>query len=353
MALAHHFSRSPYLGLAAGVLAATFRFQARVPAEWLSWYSYHQDLLLLALFQSSLLFYCYWIEKRRGRYLILTWGALALCAFTKEWAVILPTILWIVGRARNYGHPAGEVNRQMLWMSGALIIYLGFRAWAVPGATAPHFEWFHLVDRPVLYFNSALYRYHITRDYWLPGLAVVVMLAARYFVSGRRRELAARNATWRVVNHPFVLLPLLALVVFGYLSLTTPDAFGAIVILFDRPLQMAAPHDFLNFLMTANCLYLLWRCRKTCPTFLAAIPLMISWLPVIGQVVWWHYNLVPWFIRITFSWPILLPLLWTDAMRIARLIDLHLPQFFPPYIPVPRLHGLEPVPHLEPEPAVS
>jgi hypothetical protein len=309
--LAHRFTTSRLCILMAAVLTPLFRFTVGLPSQWLTWYTYHNDLLVAAVALGFVLFFDAWLQGGNLRALGASWACFVVLCFLKEYVVIIPFFalaLCLFRKNINIGKQRFLQPLLLCCGVGALFI---FRSWIIPNASNPEIQRFHIIERPVWYYSNTLWRYMATGEFWLPGLAVVLFTAIALAIRSRQSHLFTGRAA--LLTKPYMLLLAIIAIATIYLSLATPSAVDAIVMMIDEPLSQPKLRDLIVILWCLYSASLLWKYRKQEPTLAAITLLLLSFVPMLARNIYWHYTFIPWLIRCGLYFPLLAKLVWLDV----------------------------------------
>jgi hypothetical protein len=314
-ALAWRFTRSRFCTVLAALLAPAIRFWnwgGTHPGDWLAWYAVHHDLLMIGFLLGALLFFDVWLETARSKHLALAWICFLLGALSKEFVYVFPLMAaaLALGKPRNAGVERRIALMQAGYMLATTAVLFCYRLLVlVDPYNPPPLKASHILRKPYLYWFPAYFRYLPNRNYWFPGLGLLVFALAGALVRlghGSRRAWLSRPFAW-----PAILAAMVGVLAL-YGALACPSPATAFWFLFDEFPSRARLADFAELVFTPYSLYLLWKYRRQEPTGAAFALLILSYLPVFTYLGW-HYTITGWFVRCAVYWPVIARLVWINV----------------------------------------
>ena len=286
-----------------------FNWRGTTPNYWLAWYPVHHDLLMIGCLLAALLAFDNWLENGVRKYLLWTWSAFLLGALSKEFLYIFPLMAAALLKPRRMENlNAVESKRawkQVVLMLAAVVLLYGYRYLVLPDPYNPQpLRLVHLIKRPFLYWLFPFYDTVLIEIWWLPGLALLLLLFGKGLLLWKQ----SRHAHW--LARPFVgiAVGLAMLSIVGLHSELTypPGMFHAFWYLLGPRYYGINPNPsaLCSMIFAWYALYLLWKYRRSEPTLNVVLLVMLSYVPVFTYLGW-HYTLTGWFVRTAFLWPLL------------------------------------------------
>lgn len=283
-------------------------FNIGQPPLWLAWFPIHQDLMMTALLLAALLSFDVWREQGGSRALGGAWAFFALACLSKEHAYIFPLFAASVALLRKGRIPVWTALAQAGLMLASVGLLWVYRAHVIVHPRNPTAGLLTQAHALLVFMYSALGRYLITAQGWLPGLAV--LLLALMGAALRFRQGLWGDSVW---GRAYIWLPLCFGIVWLYLSLSTPSAAVSLAWLLGGDAGPVALADLGQMLIMLYGIYLLWKYRRVEPTGAVWTWMLLSYTPVAG-FMGWHYLLPAWFLRVPYD-VMIVRLVWRDLGR--------------------------------------
>jgi hypothetical protein len=309
-ALTWRLTRSLPLTFVSATLAATTPLHimgGTMPLYWLAWFPVHHDLQFFLTLISALFCLDMWLETQERRHLLATWACFVVSALTKEYAYIFPllAVWWVWARAeKEVQHAAWRQVAFFFWVA---IVLFSYRALILTNPyNPPHLKWVHLLRKPWMYWFPPFYRYVLSNDWFIPGLAALLYALGAAWrralqIDEARQWFLKPGAASGVIAANVVLVGL-------YLQVATGSVFDALWILFESRTKV---FDLAYMTFLFYVVGLIWRTRSQKFGVLALVVLITIYLPVFTYLGW-HYTLAGWFIRASVWWPIIIHLVAKD-----------------------------------------
>jgi hypothetical protein len=319
------------------VVAAVLATQVRVhntgqPDYWLAWFPVHQELLMNGLMLGALLCFDVWFERAERKYLGWSWVLFVAGCLAKEHVFIFPAFAAAIALFRR-GNAKVTVREGLLQAGGMLLLvfaFFAYRAAIIEHPRNPTLKPIQFVSKPLIFLFPVFGRYLLIGEWWLPGLAAL-LVACPYTM----RRLRSRHPG-SLLTAPCAAVLLTAAAALAYLRFATPSFGDAVGTLGDVG-RAKESRDLLRMIATLYAVYLLWRYRSSEPTAAAFGLVALAHLPIL-DFIGWHYTLSPWFVWCPCC-ALVAKLVWINVGRPS--VSLNGPGFLrwkpvpPPYQPPP------------------
>jgi hypothetical protein len=311
-ALTWRLTRAPLLVYLCATLAATTQrhvMGATQPKYWLSWFPVHHDLLFILALVGALFFFDCWLEGGRKQHLILTWVCFVTGILVKEYAYLFPLLaaLWAWGRAGE--EMRGRAWKQVVFFFGLALALFTYRTLVLPDPyNPPPLKIVHFMRKPWMYWLPPFYRYMSSGIYWIPGLALMLVVVADFWRRALRQE---KVKLW--LKKPFATSLAIAatlLLLHGYIWVSTGAPLDSYWHMLEPKGWKSRFTDLVSQIFLIYVLMLIWRARKERMGMMALGLLVAIYLPVFTYLGW-HYCLAGWYVRAAIWWP-------TVAFMVAR-----------------------------------